>query len=159
MSAGITRIHGSPVTGTSLDVTGRKSTFFSGYQPLFVKIQTLTSAYDFGTVVAETATADQAGNKFDRFIKACEAYGTVTGYGNPSTTDTTSSSTVIVMFDAGSLNQGDGAGGASGATTGLAALKAAIVGAAATDVDPKTIVAGQIAVTTYTGFTGASWAA
>jgi hypothetical protein len=149
MSAGITRVNGSAEVGTSLNVTGRKSTFFGGYQPLFVKIQTLTSAYGFSTAGAD--------NKFDKFIKACEVVGTVVGYGNPSTTDTANSTTVVVMFDAGSVNQGSGAGGQSGAVTGFGALKDAIVGAAA--LDSVTIVAGQIAVTTYTGFDGATFAA
>jgi hypothetical protein len=149
MSAGITRVNGSAEVGASSNVTGRKSTFFGGYQPLFVKIQTLTAAYDFSTAGAD--------NKFDHFIKACEVVGTVVGYGTPSTSDVGSSCTVVVMFDAASVNQGDGTGGQNGATTGFGVLKSAIVGAAA--LDSVTIVAGQVAVTTYTGFAGVSFAA
>lgn len=144
MSAGITRIHGSAEVGTSLNVTGRKSTFFGGYQPLFVKIQTKTSVYDW--------SGSTVGGEFEQVIRACETVGTVVGYGNPSTTDTANSCTAIVMFDAGTLNQGDGTGGQSGATTGLAALKAALA-------DAGGVTAGDFAVTTYTGFAGASFAA
>ena len=156
MSAGITRIHGQALTGATqdgrLNVTGSKSTFFGGYQPLFVKIQTKTAVYDFSTVVAEGS--DQSTNEFDQFIRACETVGTVTGYGAPSTTDVGSSCTVVIMYDAGSLNQGDGSGGQSGATTGLGALKAALAGAAG-----GSVVAGDFAVTAYTGFSGASFTA
>lgn len=145
MSAGIARVHGLAETGTSLNVTGRKSTFFGGYQPLFVKIQTVTATYDFATVVADGS--DQAGNKFDKFIRACETVGTVVGYSTPSTTETGSSSTVTVIFDAGSVNQGDGTGGQSGATTGFAALKSALAAAGG-------VTASDIALTVYTGMTG-----
>lgn len=144
MSAGITRTHGSAEVGTSLNVTGRKSTFFGGYQPLFVKIQTKTAVYDW--------SGSAVGGEFEQVIRACETVGTVVGYGNPSTTDVASSCTAIVMFDAGSLNQGDGTGGQNGATTGLGALKAALA-------DAGGVTAGDFAVTTYTGFAGASFAA
>ena len=152
MSAGITRIHGRPGTAASYNVTGRQSTFFGGYQPLFVKIQTVTTTYDFSTNTADGS--DQSANEFDQFLRACETVGTVVGYGTPSTSDVASSCTVVVMFDAGSLNQGDGTGGQSGATTGFAALKAALVGAAG-----GSVVAGDFAITAYTGFTGASFSA
>lgn len=144
--AGITRVNGSAEVGTSLNVTGRKSTFFGGYQPLFVKVQTVTATYDFSGATV--------GGEFEQFIRACETVGTVVGYGNPSTTDTANSCTAIVMFDAGSLNQGDGTGGQSGATTGFGALKTALVSAAG-----GTVVAGDFAITAYTGFAGASFAA
>lgn len=157
MSAGIPRIHGMAEVGTSLNVTGRKSTFIGGYQPLFVKVQTVTASYPFATVAADGA--DQAGNYFDKFIRACETVGTVVGYSTPSTTEVGSSSTVVVIFDAGSVNQGDGTGGQSGATTGFAALKAAIVGAAAQSGSGYTIVASDLAVTTYTGLTGSALSA
>jgi len=142
---GITKVHGTAEIGSSLNLTGRKSSFFSGYQPVFVKVQTLTAAYDFGTGAGTVNSA------FEQLIRAVETVGSVIMYGNPSNTDTASSSTVIIGFDAASLNQGDGVDG-SGVSTGLGALKAAIAAAGG-------ITAAQVATTTYTGFTGASWAA
>lgn len=151
MSAGIVRVHGTPSTADSLNVTGRKSTFFGGYQPLFVKIQTLTATYDFSTTVAEGS--DQSTNEFDQFIRACETVGTVVGYGTPVKTTAAggldNSCTVVVLYDAGSVNQGDGAGGQAGVKTGFGALKSALAGVAG-----GSVVAGDFAVTTYTGFNG-----
>ena len=157
MSAGITRVHGSPQTGTSLNVTGRKSTFFGGYQPLFVTIQTVTATYGFtaGYSTAEDGSTSMA-TAWDTFIRACETVGTVVGYSTPVTNNTyggaNNSSTVTVIFDAGSVNQGDGAGGQAGATTGFAALKAALASAGS-------VTAADIAVTVYTGMTGAALSA
>lgn len=144
MSAGITRLNGKAETGESLNVTGRKSTFIGGYQPLFVTIKAVSATYPFAT------SFDAVNSKFEHLIRACETVGTVVGYGTPAIES--SSATVVVMFDAGSVNQGDGTGGQNGATTGFAALKAAIVGAAGGD--SVTITASDLAVTTYTGFTG-----
>jgi hypothetical protein len=153
MSAGITRVNGSAEVGTSRNVTGRKSTFFGGYQPLFVKIQTVTATAPFATTTVN--------GTFTSLISACETVGTVVGYGNPSTTDTASSTTAVVIFDAGSVNQGSGVGGqevnGSPAQTGFGALKTAIVGVFASY--GVTVVASDIAITTYTGFAGASLAA
>jgi hypothetical protein len=50
-------------------------------------------------------------------------------------------------FDAGSVNQGDGAGGQAGATTGFGALKTALAAAGS-------VATTDIAVTAYTGMTG-----
>jgi len=152
MSAGITRVHGSPTTGTSLNVTGRKGMFFGGYQPLFVKIQTVTATYGFtaGYSTAEDGSTSMD-TAWDRFIRACETVGTVVGYSTPVTDNTyggaSSSSTVTVLFDAGSVNQGDGAGGQAGATTGFGALKTALAAAGS-------VATTDIAVTAYTGMTG-----
>ena len=152
MSAGITRVHGSPTTGTSLNVTGRKGMFFGGYQPLFVKIQTVTATYGFtaGYNTAEDGSTSMA-TAWDTFIRACETVGTVVGYSTPVTDNTyggaSSSSTVTVIFDAGSVNQGDGAGGQAGATTGFGALKTVLAAAGS-------VATTDIAVTAYTGMTG-----
>jgi 3-deoxy-D-manno-octulosonic acid (KDO) 8-phosphate synthase len=157
MSAGIVRVHGSPTTGTSLNVTGRKGMFIGGYQPLFVKIQTVTSTYGFttGYNTAEDGSTSMD-TAWDRFIRACETVGTVVGYSTPVTDNTyggaSSSSTVTVLFDAGSVNQGDGAGGQSGVTTGFGALKTALAAAGS-------VATTDIAVTVYTGLTGAALSA
>lgn len=157
MSAGITRVHGGPQTGTSLNVTGRKGMFFGGYQPLFVKIQTVTATYGF-TVGYNTAEdgSTSMDTAWDKFIRACETVGTVVGYSTPVTDNTyggaSSSSTVTVLFDAGSVNQGDGAGGQNGATTGFGALKDKLASAGG-------VTAADIAVTVYTGLTGAALSA
>jgi hypothetical protein len=142
MSAGITRVNGTAAVGTSRNVTGEKSFFIGGYQPLFVTIQTVTANYDFTTGYASV------NSELEQVIRACETVGTVVGYGKPA--NAASSSTMVVIFDAGTVNQGDGTGGQAGATTGFGALKAALAGAGA-----GTVVASDFAITTYTGFTGA----
>ena len=141
MSAGITRVHGTAATGVSLNVTGVKSSFFGGYQPLFVTIQTKTADFDFTT---GNANVD---SEFEQMIRACETVGTVTGFGIPANAN--NSSTVVVIFDAGTLNQGDGTAGQAGPTTGLALLKAALAGSSG-------VAASTFAVAPYNGFTGAS---
>jgi len=143
MSAGITRVNGTAAVGTSRNVTGERSFFIGGYQPLFVTIQTVTANYDFTTGYASV------NSEFEQVIRACETVGTVVGYGKPA--NASSSSTAVVIFDAGSVNQGDGTGGQSGAVTGFGALKAALAGASGT-------VASDFAVTSYTGFLGAALA-
>jgi hypothetical protein len=112
---------------------------------------TATYGFSAGYNTAEdgTTTMDTA---WDKFIKTCETVGTVVGYATPSTSETASSTTAVVIFDAGSVNQGDGTGGQSGATTGFGALKAAL---AATG----SCAASDIAVTAYTGFTGSALSA
>ena len=140
MTFGITRKNGTAQTGASLNLTGTKSSFFSGYQPLFVKVQTVSATWDF------TTNAALVDSEFEQLIRAAETVGSVIMYGTPA--NAASSSTVIVGFDAASLNQGDGVAG-SGVTTGLGALKAALASAGA-------CAASDIAITTYTGFTGAA---
>lgn len=159
MSAGIVRVHGSPTTGTSLNVTGRKGMFFGGYQPLFVKIQTVTGTYGFSAgynTSEDPANAVSMDTAWDKFIRACETVGTVVGYSTPVTDNTyggaSSSSTVTVLFDAGSVNQGDGAGGQAGATSGFGALKTALAAAGS-------VATTDIAITVYTGLTGAALSA
>ncbi len=143
--AGITRVNGKAEIGASLNVTGEKSMFIGGYQPLFVTIQTVTATYDF------TTNYGNVNSEFEQVIRACEVVGTVVGYGKPA--NAASSSTMVVVFDGGSLNRGDGTGGQNGATTGFGALKSALAGAAG-----GSVVAGDFAVTSYTGFLGAALA-
>jgi len=147
MSAGITRLNGTASIGASRNVTGEKSFFIGGYQPLFVTIQTVTGTYDFTTGYASV------NSEFEQVIRACETVGTVIGYGKPA--NASSSSTAVVIFDAGSVNQGSGVGGQEvngvPAQTGFGALKAALAGASGT-------VASDFAVTSYTGFLGAALA-
>jgi hypothetical protein len=142
MSAGITRVNGTAATGASFNVTGEKSFFIGGYQPLFVTLQTVHATVD---MVGSGATLYSTVNStFEKVIRTCETVGTVVGYGVPATSAGTD--TVVVIFDAGSVNQGSGAGGQSGATTGFGALKDALAGVAGN--------AGNYTLTTYTGFTG-----
>lgn len=137
---GITRLNGKAETGASSNLTGVKSMFFSGYQPLFVKVSFPQSAYDL------TSSYNTVNSEFEQVIRACEVVGSVVGYGIPA--NATNSSTVMVIFDGASVNQGDGVAG-SGVTTGFGALKNALA-------DASGVAAGGFSVTSYTGFTGAS---
>jgi hypothetical protein len=152
MSAGITRVHGSALTGASYNVTGVQSTFFSGYQPLFVKVQTVSATFDL------TTNNGSSYSNYEFVVRAAEAQGSVIGYGIPS--NAASSSTAVIMFDAGSLNQGDGA---HGSDTNLVALRTAIAAGANGAIYQATGTMGTLAytdfaVTAYTGFTGAALA-
>lgn len=150
MSAGITRIHGTAETGASYNVTGTKSSFFSGYQPLYVKVQTVAATFDM------TTNLGSALSNYEFVVRAAEAQGSVIAYGTPS--NAASSSTSIIMFDAASLNQGDGA---HGSDTNLTALRSAIAAGANGAIYAATGTMGTLAytdfaVTAYTGFTGAA---
>lgn len=134
---GITRAHGTAETGVSGNLTGVKSTFFGGYQPLFVTVKTVSAQDDFTTGLG---TVD---SKFEKCIRAAQTVGSVVGYGIPS--NAASSSTFVIMFDNASLNQGDGVAG-SGVTTGLGILAANL----------NAICTGDVTLATYNGFTGAA---
>jgi len=151
MPAGITRIHGVTEYGTSLNVTGTKGTFFSGYQPLYVKVQTVSAKNDF--------VSGSVNGSLEALVRASQTVGSVIGYGTPTTSG--SSSTIVLMFDGASLNQGDGAGGQAGATTGLGQLKtavaAALTAASAIDGNSATIATGDF-VCSVVGISGATFA-
>jgi hypothetical protein len=151
MTYGITRVHGVTEYGTSSNLTGTKGTFFSGYQPLYVKVQTVSAKNDF--------TSGSVNGSLESLVRAAETVGSVIGYGTPTTA--ASSSTIVLMFDGGSLNQGDGAGGQSGATTGLGALKSVVASAltAASTVDGNSAtVATADFVCSVVGISGATFA-
>lgn len=137
---GITRVHGKAETGASANLTGTKSSFFSGYQPLFVKIQTVHATVD---LVSSYNTID---SNFEKAIKAVEVVGSVVGYGIPATSAGTD--TVIVIVDAASVNRAGTSGQGSETDVTFGNLTAALAGVAGD--------AGSYTITTYTGFTGAA---
>ena len=141
MSAGISRLHGTAETGASVNLTGAKSMFFSGYQPLMVLVSVAHAKWDLVTGYSAVAS------NFETAIKTCEVVGSVVGYGIPATES--SNDKFIVIFDGATVNQGDGAGGSAGATTGFGALKTALAAASAGGA-----VAGDFTLTSYTGFSG-----
>ena len=151
MPAGITRVHGITEYGTSLNVTGTKGTFFSGYQPLYVKVQTVSAKNDF--------TTGTVNGSLEQLVRGAEVYGSVIGYGTPTTSG--SSSTIVLMFDGASLNQGDGAGGQNGATTGLGALKtqlaASLTAGSAVDGNSATVATSDF-VCSVVAISGATFA-
>ena len=127
MSAGIARINpqvGSEY-GTSLNVTGTKQSFFSGYQPLVLKfaasgVATLdTQATPTSAIVEGTRT---------KALRAIANWGTILMTDNA---DATTSVTVIV--DGASFNRGTGVGGlATQDTLTFAGVKAAVDAATGT---------------------------
>jgi hypothetical protein len=150
MPFGITRVHGTALTGASNNLTGVQSTFFSGYQPTFAVVQAVASKIDF------TANLGSVGSALERLIIAMEQAGTVIGYGIPA--NAASSSTVVVMFDAGSLNQGDGVDG-SGVSTGLTWLRTAASNGANAYNGNTNLAYTDIAITLNNGFTGSALSA
>jgi threonine dehydrogenase-like Zn-dependent dehydrogenase len=149
MSAGISRLHGTAETGASVNVTGAKSMFFSGYQPLFVKVVCATAKFPVATGYTGVNSL------FEQTIRAAESVGTVVAYGVPAAVG--SDDVFIIAFDNASLNQGSGAGGQSGATTGFGLLKDILEDVAA--ANSASAVAGDFTLTAYTGFSGGSLAA
>jgi hypothetical protein len=128
--AGINRINpqvGSEY-GTSLNVTGTKQSFFSGYQPLIIKIA--------GTGIATldtqaTATSAIVEGTRTKALRAVATFGSVL-----MTDDADATTALTVIVDGGSFNQGN----SNTVTTGFGLLKAAV--AAATGV-----ASGSITIT------------
>lgn len=127
MAAGIARINpkvGSEY-GTSLNVTGTKQSFFSGYQPLVLKfaaagVATLdTQATPTSAIVEGTRT---------KALRAIATFGSII-----MTDDADATTTVTVMVDGASFNRGTGVGGlATQDTLTFAGVKAAVDAATAT---------------------------
>ena len=144
MSAGISRVH--PVTADGyvastvanqgfpgLNVTGSKQTFFSGYQPLFIKIA--------GTGIATLDTTDGTTGAITegtrtKALRAVMQFGSIVG------TDRANATTALtVIVDAGTFNSGTGGGGQGSDDGSFSGLKTAV--SAATGV-----AEGSITITT-----------
>jgi hypothetical protein len=127
MSAGIARIN--PVVGseygTSLNVTGTKQSFFSGYQPLVLKfaaagVATLdTQATPTSAIVEGTRT---------KAIRAIARFGSIL-----MTDDADATTAVTVIVDGATFNRGTGTGGlATQDTLDFSGVKAAVDAATGT---------------------------
>jgi hypothetical protein len=117
-----------------LNVVGSKQTFFSGFQPLFIKIAgtgiaTLdTQASPTSTVVLGTRS---------KALKAVAAFGTIVGVDRANAT-----TALTVVVDANSFNTGNGAGGNGSDTNDFSGLKAAVAAATGVSSGSITITAG-----------------
>jgi hypothetical protein len=105
--------------GTSLNVTGTKQSFFSGYQPLVLKfaasgVATLdTQATVTSAIVEGTRT---------KALKAIARFGTII-----MTDDADATTAVTVIVDGASFNRGTGTGGlATQDTVDFSGVKAAV---------------------------------
>ena len=114
--AGIARIN--PVVGseygTSLNVTGTKQSFFSGYQPLIIKIA--------GTGIATldtqaTATSNIVVGTRTKALRAVQTFGSVL-----MTDDADATTALTVIVDGATFNQGN----SNTVTTGFGLLKTAV---------------------------------
>jgi hypothetical protein len=129
--AGIDNIHAQAEFGTSLNVTGTKQSFFSGYQPLIVKIA--------GTGIATldtqaTPTSAIVEGTRSKALKAVATFGSIL-----MTDDGDATTALTVIVDGATFNQGN----SNTTTTGFGLLKAAV--AAATGVS-----SGSITITSST---------
>jgi hypothetical protein len=129
--AGIANIHAQAEFGTSLNVTGTKQSFFSGYQPLIVKIA--------GTGIATldtqaTPTSEIVEGTRSKALKAVQTFGSIL-----MTDDGDATTALTVIVDGATFNQGN----SNTVTTGFGLLKAAV--AAATGVS-----SGAITITSST---------
>jgi hypothetical protein len=129
--AGIANIHAQAEFGTSLNVTGTKQSFFSGYQPLVIKIA--------GTGIATldtqaTPTSAIVEGTRSKALKAVATFGSIL-----MTDDADATTALTVIVDGATFNQGN----SNTTTTGFGLLKAAV--AAATGVS-----SGSITITSST---------
>ena len=123
--AGINNIHAQAEFGTSLNVTGTKQSFFSGYQPLIIKVA--------GTGIATldtqaTPTSAIVEGTRSKALKAIATFGSIL-----MTDDADATTALTVIVDGASFNQGN----SNTVTTGFGLLKAAV--AAATGVSSGAI--------------------
>ena len=128
---GIANIHAQAEFGTSLNLTGTKQSFFSGYQPLIVKIA--------GTGIATldtqaTPTSEIVEGTRSKALKAVQTFGSIL-----MTDDGDATTALTVIVDGATFNQGN----SNTVTTGFGLLKAAV--AAATGVS-----SGSITITSST---------
>jgi hypothetical protein len=129
--AGINNIHAQAEFGTSLNVTGTKQSFFSGYQPLMIKVA--------GTGIATldtqaTPTSAIVEGTRSKALKAIATFGSIL-----MTDDADATTALTVIVDGATFNQGN----SNTVTTGFGLLKAAV--AAATGVS-----SGSITITSST---------
>ena len=103
---GISRIHGQVATGA-----------FYGYTPIVVKVAN-TGTFTADSVDGTTGVITEGG--YAKATKIVQTFGSIVWQG--AQTD----DSVTFIIDQPTLNQGDGVGGNSGATTGFGALKAAL---------------------------------
>ena len=125
MSAGIPRIHGQDAAGA-----------FYGYTPLVVKI-TESGKFTADSVNGTTGVITEGG--YTKARKVLQTFANIVWLAERA------SGTFVAIVDYPTANQGDGNGGQSGATTGWAALSAALVTA---------LGAGTYAVTTSSALNG-----
>jgi hypothetical protein len=128
---GIANIHAQAEFGTSLNLTGTKQSFFSGYQPLVIKIA--------GTGIATldtqaTPTSAIVEGTRSKALKAVATFGSIL-----MTDDGDATTALTVIVDGATFNQGN----SNTTTTGFGLLKAAV--AAATGVS-----SGSITITSST---------
>jgi hypothetical protein len=129
--AGISNIHAQAEFGASLNVTGTKQSFFSGYQPLLIKIA--------GTGIATldtqaTPTSAIVEGTRSKALKAVATFGSIL-----MTDDGDATTALTVIVDGATFNQGN----SNTVTTGFGLLKAAV--SAATGVG-----SGGITITSST---------
>jgi len=127
MTAGIARVHGQAAPGA-----------FYGYTPLVVKVAA-TGKFTADTVNGTTGAITDGG--YAKAIKAVQTVGSIVWLGAQT------ANTFTAVVDYPSANQGDGAGGNAGATTGFGALKAALAAALGG-------AAGDYTITTATALNG-----
>lgn len=125
--AGISRVHGQVAAGA-----------FYGYTPIVVKIAN-TGTFTADSV-AGTGVITEGG--YAKATKIVQTFGSIVWQGAQA------DDSVTFIIDQPTLNQGDGAGGNAGATTGFGALKAALASGIGS-------TAANYRVTTSTALNGA----
>jgi hypothetical protein len=127
---GIANIHAQAEFGTSLNLTGTKQSFFSGYQPLVIKIA--------GTGIATldtqaTPTSAIVEGTRSKALKAVATFGSIL-----MTDDGDATTALTVIVDGATFNQGN----SNTTTTGFGLLKAAVAAATGVSSGSITITSG-----------------
>ena len=127
---GIANIHAQAEFGASLNVTGTKQSFFSGYQPLVIKIA--------GTGIATldtqaTPTSAIVEGTRSKALKAVATFGSIL-----MTDDGDATTALTVIVDGATFNQGN----SNTTTTGFGLLKAAVASATGVSSGSITITSG-----------------
>jgi hypothetical protein len=127
---GIANIHAQAEFGTSLNLTGTKQSFFSGYQPLVIKIA--------GTGIATldtqaTPTSAIVEGTRSKALKAVATFGSIL-----MTDDGDATTALTVIVDGATFNQGN----SNTTTTGFGLLKAAVASATGVSSGSITITSG-----------------
>jgi hypothetical protein len=104
--AGIARVHGQTTTGA-----------FYGYTPLVVKV-TAAGKFTADSVNGTTGAITDGG--YTKARRILQTFASIVWLGDRA------SGTFVAIVDQPTANQGDGAGGNAGATTGFGALSAAL---------------------------------
>jgi hypothetical protein len=124
MSAGIGKVHGQVAEGAVY-----------GYSPLVIRVIDSGNSFTADSVNGTTGVITEGG--YSLAVKAIQSLGSII-----LLSARTDAGSICAIVDGPSFNQGDGAGGNAGATTGFLALRNAIVAATGATLSNVSVTKG-----------------